>query len=356
MRGSRRCSSRFRRCTRPGRRGTAWRGGGGTRAGRSRLRARAYPKNRAIAIKTDRRDAERLARLLARRRAQRSACRRPREEQLRDLVRAREDLRVDLMRAAIAVEVPAAPRAVLPHAGQAWTGRAPRLAGDRALRRCGFGADFQDALEAHDRCSPAGIGSRGRCAARRAVGLGADDRRLRCLRGVDMLTAVGLACGGRRLPAVLASDAARGFLGLVPSEDSTGERRRQGSITKAGLQARPPLARRGGLALPPARRAMRSTARTPPARPRPTRDRDRLALPTPPHHRWQRLDHERGKRRTDHRRRRRPRARDLLLGARHSLTSNRGPVAAARDGRFARTRWLARRLWATARTTAAPDF
>jgi len=57
--------------------------------------------------------------------------------------------------------------------------------------------------------------------------------RLACLRGVSTLTAFGLAAeigdwqrfDGRSIGA---------YLGLVPSESSSGERRRQGAITKAG--------------------------------------------------------------------------------------------------------------------------
>jgi transposase len=58
--------------------------------------------------------------------------------------------------------------------------------------------------------------------------------RLRCLRGIDTLTAVGL-CGEigdfERFarPGQLMS-----YVGLVPSESSTGQQRRQGAITKTG--------------------------------------------------------------------------------------------------------------------------
>lgn len=59
--------------------------------------------------------------------------------------------------------------------------------------------------------------------------------RLRCLRGVDTLTALGLV-------AEIATDWSRfktaeqfmSYVGLVPSESSSGQSRRQGSITKAG--------------------------------------------------------------------------------------------------------------------------
>ena len=57
--------------------------------------------------------------------------------------------------------------------------------------------------------------------------------RLVCLRGVSTLTALGLTVElgdwGRFRPQSLGP-----FLGLTPSEDSTGERRRLGAITKTG--------------------------------------------------------------------------------------------------------------------------
>ena len=61
-----------------------------------------------------------------------------------------------------------------------------------------------------------------------------DVARLRCLRGIDTLTAVGLCAEVRDFarferPAQLMS-----YLGLVPAEHSTGEARRQGHITKPG--------------------------------------------------------------------------------------------------------------------------
>jgi transposase len=58
--------------------------------------------------------------------------------------------------------------------------------------------------------------------------------RLRCLRGVDTLTAVGLLAEIGDFAAFDHPRRLASYLGLVPSEQSTGERRRQGSITKAG--------------------------------------------------------------------------------------------------------------------------
>jgi transposase len=58
--------------------------------------------------------------------------------------------------------------------------------------------------------------------------------RLRCLRGVDTLTAVGLVAEVGDIAAFAHPKQLASYLGLVPSEQSTGERRRQGAITKAG--------------------------------------------------------------------------------------------------------------------------
>ena len=57
---------------------------------------------------------------------------------------------------------------------------------------------------------------------------------MRCLRGIDTLSAVGLAAevgdfARFERPAQLMS-----YLGLVPSEHTTGDKRRQGAITKTG--------------------------------------------------------------------------------------------------------------------------
>jgi hypothetical protein len=61
--------------------------------------------------------------------------------------------------------------------------------------------------------------------------------RLRCLRGVDTLTAVGLLVEIGDFTAFTHPRQLTSYLGLVPSEASTGERRRQRSITKAGSSA-----------------------------------------------------------------------------------------------------------------------
>lgn len=191
------------------------------------------PRASGERVKTDRRDAERLVRLL--RLGELVSVRVPDvvEESARDLVRAREDARGDLMRARHRLS-----KLLLRHGlvyeRTAWTqDHDAWLRGHRfesralslAFEEC-YGAVVQarmrrDALD----------GAIAKLAAEPpfvdAVG------RLVCLRGVSTLTAVGLTVElgdwHRFRPRGLGA-----FLGLVPSEASSGERRRQGSITKTG--------------------------------------------------------------------------------------------------------------------------
>jgi len=54
------------------------------------------------------------------------------------------------------------------------------------------------------------------------------------VRGIDTLTAVGLAAEIGDFDRFASAEAFMSFVGLVPSEHSSGAQRRQGSITKAG--------------------------------------------------------------------------------------------------------------------------
>jgi transposase len=184
-------------------------------------------------VKTDRRDAERLARLL--RLGELVAVRvpEPHEEAARDLVRAREHARGDLMRARHRLS-----KLLLRHGlvydASAWTlAHDAWLRGQRFERRplaLAFEESYGVVLQAKTR----------RDALDRAIAeLVAEPpfvevvARLVCLRGVSTLTALALTVElgdwSRFRPQSLGP-----FLGLTPSEDSTGERRRQGAITKTG--------------------------------------------------------------------------------------------------------------------------
>ncbi len=58
--------------------------------------------------------------------------------------------------------------------------------------------------------------------------------RLRCLRGIDTLSALGLCAEVGEFARFEHPDGLSGYLGIVPSENTTGQQRRQGAITKAG--------------------------------------------------------------------------------------------------------------------------
>lgn len=184
-------------------------------------------------IKTDARDSERLARMLAAGGLTLVRVPEPAEEQLRDLARAREDLRSDLMRCRHRISKLLL-RRERHYSGSAWTRDHRKWLDrqrfeDRASREV-----FADYLHAHDHL----VARRDRLEAALAEvvaesAFAGQVRNLRCLRGIDTLSAVGLCaeiCDFARFrPRQLAA-----FLGLVPSENSSGERRRQGEITKAG--------------------------------------------------------------------------------------------------------------------------
>ena len=188
-------------------------------------------------VKTDRRDAERLARLL--RIGELPGVRVPTEaeEAARDLVRAREDARGDLMRARHRLS-----KLLLRHGlvweNSAWTAaheawlRAQRF--DRLGVQLAFDEAFDEAFDAvltvharRDRLDAAitEMAATGPFAS--VVG------RLCCLRGVGTLTAFGLAVevgDWRRFT----GSSIGSYLGLVPTESSSGARRAQGGITKTG--------------------------------------------------------------------------------------------------------------------------
>jgi transposase len=58
--------------------------------------------------------------------------------------------------------------------------------------------------------------------------------RLRCLRGIDTLSALGLCAEIGQFDRFEHPDSVAAYLGIVPSEHTTGQQRRQGAITKAG--------------------------------------------------------------------------------------------------------------------------
>jgi transposase len=185
-------------------------------------------------VKTDRRDARRLARLFAGGLLEPIYVPSPEAEAARDLVRAREDARLDRMRDRHRLSkfclrqgrrLPAKSWGV---SRRKWLSaqRFPFPAQQRAFE------DYLHAIDLIDRrvqlLERAIAEAAGQGPWAELVG------RLRCLRGVDTLTALALVVEIGDFDRFQGAEGLMSFVGLVPCEHSSGERRKQGSITKVG--------------------------------------------------------------------------------------------------------------------------
>jgi transposase len=248
-------------------------------------------------VKTDRRDAERLVRLLMIGGLHAVRVPTPAEEAMRDLVRAREDVRGDLMRARHRIA-----KLLLRHdlrfEGNNWTQRHLDWLGRVELPEPVAQSVLLDGIGAIDALLVRRESLEAQMAAliegspwEQSVG------RLRCLRGIDTLSALGLCAEVGDFerferPAQLMS-----YLGLVPSENSSGEKRRQGAITKSGSRHARRLLVEAAWHYRRAPRKGRELRRRQEGQPQAIcalswKAQQRL------HRSWVRLDSERGKRRT----------------------------------------------------------
>lgn len=194
------------------------------------------PRGSGDRVKTDRRDAVRLARLLGAGELRFAFVPSVADEQFRDLTRSIEDVRGDLMRARHRLSKFLLRRSErYPGPGRAWT--AAHL---RWLRGLSFGdacsrASFADYLAAVEllcarRVSLLEALEQAVAESSHAVVIA----RLRCFRGIDTLSAAGLAAEVGDFARFAKPALLSGFLGIVPSERTSDLKRRQGSITKAG--------------------------------------------------------------------------------------------------------------------------
>jgi transposase len=187
-------------------------------------------------VKTDRRDAERLVRLLMIGGLHPVRVPTPEEEALRDLVRAREDLRGDLMRARHRLS-----KLLLRHdvryqdTTSRWGERHRRWLARVELPEPGAQLTLGDYLGAVEQ-----LVIRRETIERSIEGLIPSSpwaqtiARLRCLRGIDTLTAVGLCAEIGDFERFERPGQLMSYLGLVPSEHSSGQTRRQGQLTRTG--------------------------------------------------------------------------------------------------------------------------
>jgi transposase len=188
-------------------------------------------------VKTDAKDAVHLARLLRLDEIVPVAIPTVDQEAARDLVRAREDCRADLMRARHRLSKLLLRHGIVYYDGRAWTGKHDTWLRQEALprltskaTRLTFDSDYETVLltkARRDRLDAA------------IEQMAADSeftavvRRLGCLRGIGTLTGFALAVEvgdwHRFTGATIGS-----FVGMIPSEHSSGQSRAQGAITKTG--------------------------------------------------------------------------------------------------------------------------
>jgi transposase len=193
------------------------------------------PRNAADRVKTDRRDAKKLARLARAGELQAIYVPDALDEAMRDLVRAREDA-VCMQRQARQRLQALLLRNEIRYVGKtAWT-RAHRrwIAGlklPHPAQQIAFEEYVQavhEAAERVERLNKAILAELTHWRWRALV------EALQALRGVQVLHAVRIVAELGDLQRFESPRKLMGYLGLIPSEDSSGLRRRQGSITKAG--------------------------------------------------------------------------------------------------------------------------
>src|SRR5918999_648000 len=193
------------------------------------------PRASGERVKTDRRDAEHLVRLLLAGKLHPVRVPGAEEEALRDLVRAREAVRVDLMRCRHRLSKLLLRRGIRFAEGRAWTERHRAWLAGVQLGHVAAQATLADAIGAVDALVHRRDQLEREIVARLDGGPWATQvGRLRCLRGIDTLTAAGLCAEIGDFERFARAEQLMNYVGLVPSEHSTGEQRRLGAITKTG--------------------------------------------------------------------------------------------------------------------------
>jgi transposase len=192
------------------------------------------PQRPGDRVKTDSRDARKLARLLAGGLLEPIHVPSRELEAARDLVRAREDARLDRMRDRHRLS-----KFCLRHGRllptSSWTIVRRKWLGEQRFEYPAEQITFNAYLHAVDLVD-ARIDQ-----LERAIRETAEQgpwrelvAQLRCLRGIDTLTALALAAEIGEFGRFRTAEEFMAFVGLVPTEHSSGEHRRQGSITKVG--------------------------------------------------------------------------------------------------------------------------
>ncbi len=186
-------------------------------------------------IKTDRRDARKLAEHL--RAGLLTAVHPPSEadEAVRDLCRCREDAKEDLMRVRHRLSKMLLRRGQVYRSGSNWTQRHREWLGRQRFEHAADQAVFEDYLLAIEQLEERVVGLDERLAElaasdpyRERVGW------LRCFRGIDTVAAMTILAELHDFARFHSPRQLMAYLGLVPSEHSSGQVTRRGAITKSG--------------------------------------------------------------------------------------------------------------------------
>jgi transposase len=194
------------------------------------------PRKPGERVKTDRRDARKLAFLFRAGLLSEVQPLSGEEEAARDLSRARDDLREDLVRARHRLSKYLLRHGITFTPGKrAWT-----IAHHRWLESLRFDNPVETAVVADYLLAIEQIEQRIKSLLVHIERL-ADDTRysrpvatLRCVRSIDTISAVGLAVELHNFERFTSPRRLMSFIGVVPGEHSSGEKRRRGAITKTG--------------------------------------------------------------------------------------------------------------------------
>ena len=194
------------------------------------------PVKPGVRIKTDKRDARKLAELF--RAGLLTEVHPPSEsdEALRDLCRCRDDVRVDLLRARhrlskFLLRRHCVYRQTKHHWGSRHVAWLEQLRFDDAVSQATFDSYFLAVQQMEERQQQLDL--------RLAEFGGQEPYRepvawLRCFKGIDTVTAVCLVAELHDFRRFHSPRQLMAYVGLVPSENSSGERERRGAITKSG--------------------------------------------------------------------------------------------------------------------------
>lgn len=193
------------------------------------------PKKAGDRVKTDRRDASKLARLYRAGELTMITVPTPEQEAVRDLIRAREDVRKDLTAARHRLSKFLIRHGRLFTAGKNWTDRFWKWLHTQEFERVGERTTFEHyVLEVEHLVERRAMLERDIVEIAATKGYAESVAKLSCLRGISTLAAMVLIAEIHDFRRFTTPRQFMAFVGLVPSERSSGGKEHRGGITKTG--------------------------------------------------------------------------------------------------------------------------